>query len=324
MKLKHVFFALLATILMFGCEKPIELESVTVNPSSLVFEQLGVTDTLTATIAPLGAYASVLWESSDTTIVKVVGNDKTAEITTVGYGSATIKATAGNFTSESNIVVKEVDQAMFDLPVISIAELKALYTGTDVPLDGTKKIIGVVSTDIAGGNSTSLKNLVVTSEDNSSGIAIRFSDGNNEFEMGDKVEIKLEGRLTAYGQAAQIDMKKTGNTSKMGVKAITPKVTTIEALNSNYNDYEFCVVTVHGKITPEAGKTNYGSSGAHQSNVLTSNISEDNVVIFVAKFANFVDTPIPSETVSVTGILQRFNATKQLIVRNINDIKVVR
>lgn len=324
MKLKHVIFAFIATTLMVGCDKPIELISVTVNPSSIVFEELGETANLTATLAPLGAVANVVWESSDTEVITVSGDGQTAVVTAVGYGSAKIIASAGGFTSESNITVKETDRAMFDLPEISIADLKALYTGTDVVLDGTKKMIGVVTSDIVGGNSTSLKNLIVTNEDNSAGIAIRFSDANNDFAMGDQLEIKLEGKLTAYGQAAQIEIKKEGNTSKMGTKTITPIVTTVEALNSNYNALEFCVVTVQGKITPEAGKANtFGNSGSHQSNILTSNVSDENVVVFVARYANFIDDEIPSNTVAVTGVLQRFNATKQLIVRNINDIVAV-
>lgn len=110
----------------------------------------------------------------------------------------------------------------------------------------------------------------------------------------------------------------------MGTKTITPIVTTVEALNSNYDELEFCVVTVQGKITPEAGKANtFGNSGSHQSNILTSNVSDENVVVFVARYANFIDDEIPSNTVAVTGVLQRFNATKQLIVRNINDIVAV-
>lgn len=324
MKLKHGIFALLAGMLMIGCDKPIELISVTLNPSSITFEDLGATATLRATLAPLGAIADVVYESSDPDVVTVVGDGQTAVVTAVGYGNAKIIASAGGFTSESNIIVKKSDQAMFDLPEISIADLKALYTGTDVILDGTKKMIGVVTSDIVGGNSTSLKNLVVTTEDNTAGIAIRFSDGNNEYAMGDQLEIKLEGKLTVYGQAAQIEMKKEGNTSKMGTKTITPIVTTVEALHSNYDALEFCVVTVEGKLTPEAGKENtYGNSGAHQSNILTSNNSEENVVVFVSRYSNFIDEALPSKTVAATGILQRFNSTIQLIVRNIDDIVVV-
>lgn len=213
MKLKQLLIALAAIIWMVGCEKPIELISITVNPPYLVFEEIGETTTLRATLAPLGATANVSWTSSDAEVVSVEGNGQTAVITSRGYGEAKITATAGEFTSESIIIVKDANEPMFDLPEITIAELRDRYEGTPLALKGTHKIIGVVSSDIEGGNSTSLKNLVVTAEDNSTGMAIRFSDANNEYEMGDQLEIKLEGTLTEYGQAMQIAMNKEGNVS---------------------------------------------------------------------------------------------------------------
>jgi hypothetical protein len=44
-------------------------------------------------------------------------------------------------------------------------------------------------------------------------------------------------------------------------------------------------------------------------------------VLFVAKYSTFIAEAIPSNKVSVTGIMQVFNDTKQIVVRNLGDIQ---
>lgn len=107
----------------------------------------------------------------------------------------------------------------------------------------------------------------------------------------------------------------------MGVKTIEPIVTTVENLINNYDNLEFCVVKVKGIITPEEGQETFGNGSFHQSNTIIS--GEHSVVAFVSRFSDFIYEDIPTEEVYVTGILQRFNATVQLIIRNMDDITAV-
>lgn len=229
-----------------------------------------------------------------------------------------VKNTAAYWFVAENTGINPPEKGNFDVPVLSIADLVKMHTGSDVDLDGTKKIVGVVTTDLEGGNSTSKKNLVVTSEDNTSGIAIRFSDKDNTYALGDKIEVLLTGKLTVYAKALQLSVAII-NTAKIGNATITPREATVEELNTNFKSFEYCVVRTQGLIQAESGKTTFGNSATHQNNTLTN--SNSSVVLFVSKYASFINSDIPANTVSVTGVMQVYNDTKQLIVRNMNDVK---
>lgn len=482
MKLKHVFFALASLILLVGCEPKVDITGISIDPSSVVIEGVGNTQTVEATLAPSGAKATVTWKSSNTAVATVEGNGTSAVITAFGKGTATITATADIFSANCDVVVKEegtgggdggeveegegtkespynVAQAIsftdatpqkddvwvggyivggvkegndsniqgkpelyifgttgvrstavliantpdetdpekvlvvrlnnaegsatstvrpamnlvdncgnyktyikvqgdifryfavpgiqrlldfeggskgsegcggsgggetgtgFDLPEMSISDLQALYKGSDVNLDGTKKIVGVITSDLVGGNSTSLKNIIVTSLDNTSGIMVRLSGNNTSFDMGDKVEVKLDGKLTVYSGQYQVEAA-NASVAEVGTATITPRTATVAEIVANTATYNYCIVTTQGTFSNSDGKTVFGSSSAHQTNKL--NDGDKSLDIFVAKYSDFVTTTMPTNRVSVTGIVQIYGTdpvTSQLIIRNMNDVK---
>lgn len=216
----------------------------------------------------------------------------------------------------------EAPEIDFNVPVMEIADLRAMYSGSDVTVSESKKIVGVVTSDLEGGNSTSLKNLIVTSEDNTAGIAVRLTE-NNTYAMGDKIEITLNGlKLSDYGQVIQLNNVPVANVRKVGTATITPKAITIADIINNYAMYESCVVSVKGTITPASGTT-FGSSSQHASNTLSD--GSNSITLFVAKYAKFVNETVPSGEKTVTGIVGRFTDDSkdelQLTMRNMNDIK---
>ncbi|MGC3976768.1 MAG: DUF6359 domain-containing protein [Paludibacteraceae bacterium] len=451
MKLKNLFIAVAALLVMSACKTEDSVTGISVNPTNATLTKIGETTTLTASLAPSGAKANVTWSSSNSAVATITGNGLTATVTAVGKGTAKITAAVDIFTAETQITVnindtgegskdnpysvetavskssgdkdkidvagvwvkgfivghynsdtkavettdadgynlviatsasetdktkmvcvqlpagdirnalalkdnptllgKEVkvhgdittyntmpgikntdgywliesntginppEQGNFNVPVISISELAAKYTGTDVTLSGENKIIGVVTSDLVGGNSTSKKNIIITSENNLSGIAIRFSDKDNTYSMGDKIEVLLDGKLTVYGNALQLSVGLV-NTSKVGTATITPRTTTIEAVNANISTYEYCVVTLQGTLNGANGATTYGSSTAHQTNTLIN--GSNSIDVFVSKYSSFVSSVLPTGTVSVTGIVQKYETKNQLIIRNLNDVK---
>ena len=205
----------------------------------------------------------------------------------------------------------------FDVEEMSIADLRAMWSGSDVKITEDKKIVGIITSDLVGGNSTSLKNAVITSLDNTAGLSIRFT-ADHEYNMGDKVEILVKDlTLSDYDNLVQLNNVPMLKTQKVGTSNITPKETTIADVVDNYNQYESTVVTVQGTITSDNGK--WGSSSSHQSNVLAKDGSE--IVLFISRYSSFVDEAVPSGEVSVTGIVGINKDTKQLIVRNLDDVK---
>lgn len=210
----------------------------------------------------------------------------------------------------------------FEVPEMTIAELRTQWTGTLKTITDKKKIVGVVITDLVGGNSGSLKNLTIASTDNSAGIMVRLT-GNNTYSMGDKIEISVEGlELNHYGLAIQLNNVPNTKTQKIGTATITPKVTTIANVKTNYASLESTLVTVTGTITSPNGF--WGSATANQNNTLTS--GADALTLYVAKYSTFVTTAIPTGEKTVTGIVGQYTTVVtspvyQLIVRNLNDVK---
>ena len=210
----------------------------------------------------------------------------------------------------------------FDLPEITITDLVAMHKGSDITLDGTKKIVAIVTSDAAGNNTTSKKNVVVTALNNSSGIQIRFT-ADASFALGDKLEIKLQGSLTKYAEQLQLGLANV-NAIKVGTGNITPKTATIAEINANIANYHFCVVTTEGTLS--GASTVYGNSSAHTTNTLTDNGQK--LDVFVSKYATFATQTMPTSRVSITGIAQppystteAPSATPQIIIRNLNDVK---
>jgi len=209
----------------------------------------------------------------------------------------------------------------FAVPEMTIAELRAQWTGTSKTITDKKKIVGVVITDLVGGNSGSLKNLTIASTDNSAGIMVRLT-ANSTYNMGDKIEISVEGLdLNQYGLAIQLNNVPNVKTQKIGTSTITPKITTIANIKSNYASLESTLVTVNGVVTSPNGF--WGSASANQNNTLTS--GADNLTLYVTKYSTFVATAIPTGEKIVTGIVGQYSTATspvyQLIIRNLSDVK---
>lgn len=90
------------TTVEFGDDIPctgIELDK---SVSSL--NQIGGTDTITATVSPVDTTDSVIWSTSDADVATVVGGTVTA----IGCGTATITATCGSFSATCTVTVVHI------------------------------------------------------------------------------------------------------------------------------------------------------------------------------------------------------------------------
>jgi len=235
---------------------------------------------------------------------------------------AGVKNTSAYWFIEANIGIDPPAAGNFDVPEMTIAQLRNEWTGVMKTVADKKKIVGVVITDMVGGNSGSLRNLTIASTDNSAGIMVRL-DANSTYNLGDKIEIAVEGlELNQYGLAVQLNNVPTVKTRRIATGVvITPKVTTIANVIANYASLESTLVTVSGSVTSPNGF--WGSASANQNNTLTS--GTDALTLYVAKYSTFVTTAIPTGVKSVTGIVGQYSTATstvyQLIVRNLDDVK---
>lgn len=212
----------------------------------------------------------------------------------------------------------------FNVPEMTIADLRAQWTGTMKTITDKKKIVGVVITDLVGGNSGSLKNLTIASADNSAGIMIRL-DANSTYNLGDKIEITLEGlELNQYGMSIQLNNVPIVKTRRIAADVVmTPKVTTIADVRANYASYESRLVTVTGTLSSDGAGVWYTGTSAGQNNKISN--GTDELVVYVTKYATFKGESVPDGEKTVTGIVGQFSTSTsssyQLIIRNLGDIK---
>lgn len=84
----------------------VSVESVSLSPSTLAFSSI-TSQTITATVHPADASATVTWSSSNTSVATV---DENGVVTSVGNGSCTITASAGGKTATCSVTVSGIAQ----------------------------------------------------------------------------------------------------------------------------------------------------------------------------------------------------------------------
>ena len=189
----------------------------------------------------------------------------------------------------------------------TIGEIRAMYSGIGVKLDGYY-IEGTVISDKDNKNINS-QNFAV--QDASGGIIIRFSSAHS-FAMGDKVKVSFTGdSLTKYAGLMQVYIP-AANCTKIGTGTITPATVTIATINNNFSQYESTLVKVDN--------ASFSTSGTYSGSKSLSDGSA-NITHYTTSSATFAGSALPSGAKSFTGIVGVFNSTKQLSIRNLNDVQ---
>ena len=100
---------------------PIPATGITLSSNTLSFDTLNATQTLTATITPSDSTDTVTWASSDQTKATVANG----VVTSVGYGSCTITATAGSVSATCSVSIEQA----------SLSSISAVYTQSGTVYD---------------------------------------------------------------------------------------------------------------------------------------------------------------------------------------------
>jgi hypothetical protein len=182
--------------------------------------------------------------------------------------------------------------------------------GNLIYLPGDKKIVVTVtsnySTNMLSGAG---KNIYV--QDDHAGIQMRFSAAHS-FAIGTKLEINVSGlELSTFSGVLQINNVPLGNAIPIGAGTVVPRLATIADLTANYDLWEGQVVKIDNVMITGTGTF----SG---SNTLTD--ASGTITMFVTAIATFANDTYPTGAVSVTGILSEYNGTKEILVRDPNDV----
>ncbi len=206
--------------------------------------------------------------------------------------------------------------------LITIADVKALYTGATVSAPGSRKVTGVVISDRAAANLVA-PNLVLQQGNGLPGIIIRYKASSHSFNLGDSLDIDITGgTIEKFSGALQINnLDISGTTVVSSGKTITPRAVTNTQLNASIDAWESTLVRV-SNVTISGG-----TSGTWSGNTII-NDGTATVTHFTRNGTNgatFQTTPYPTGTVtSITGIAGKFTSgttsTNQITIRNLTDV----
>lgn len=239
-------------------------------------------------------------------------------------GTGELTAVVGDHTSGTQLLIRNLLDVNIsggggsggsggtNLNQISIQAVRDLHTGAATTAPDTTKIVGIVISDIAGGNWQS-RNMVIQ-EQNGAGIVVRF-DASHSFNMGDEVEVNISQlAIDEYNGLLQVNGVPNANaTSLSSGNSITPRVATVADIlaNANTNAWESTLVKVQNS-TLNGGAT-YGDFSV-MINDATGSMS------MFSGFANFATTALPTGSGDVTAVIGEHTSGIQLKIRNTSDV----
>jgi hypothetical protein len=198
--------------------------------------------------------------------------------------------------------------------IISIADLRALYTGAATFAPSGRRITGVVISDRSTNNLNN-QNIFLQQGDGLSGICVRFG-ASHSFNLGDSIDVNVTGQeISEFNGMLQLNNVPLSYASVVSTgKSITPRTATIAQIISNYRNWESTLVRIQN-ITSLTG-----GSGGRWSGSVNMTDATGSLIAFTSSGASFATSSYPGTVSSFTGYLTPFNSVRQISFRNLNDI----
>lgn len=211
----------------------------------------------------------------------------------------------------------------------TIAELKAMYSGT---LDSIKDDIiikGIVISSDEAGNI--YKSLYI--QDSTAGIIILLDRTNiyTFLRPGQLVYVKCKGLyLGAYGGVVQLGFNYAGSIGRIPYAMIdshifpdglpgpevSPAIKTIPGLTGN----DICTKIQINDVYFEKVGTEFASPLFSTTSLNLVDTNGNTIVLYNSKYANFASKLTPKGKGSIIAILSSYNGTNQLILNSYNDL----
>lgn len=198
--------------------------------------------------------------------------------------------------------------------VLSIAQLRSMYTGSNLTL-GAYKIRGVVISDATNSNMATGNMVIQNTGTNPSGIDLYFGSAANTaaFNIGDSIEVNITGgTLTSYNGMLEVSLSSgalPSGTLATGI-TVTPTTTTIAQLNSN-------IATIENTLIKIVSATASGATTYSGNQTLTD--ATGTVTLHTATGATFAGATLPTGCSNWVGIPSRYT-TNQFAIRNTSDV----
>lgn len=320
MKPYRLLALLAAFVLAVASCEPDEPEKITVSvsPTSLNFnadggsQQISVTSNGAWTVRIDGGWmtvSSVSGTGNGSFDVKVDANDGDAR-----QGTLTV-------TTADNSATVTVSQQT--LPLSTIAEVRALYKGSDHQITGKMLVRGTVVSNFRSASNGGLNNYTsqkaVVIQDATGGIQLYCAQDNDKFAFGDVVQVDLTGQtLSVYNSGPiQVNGIPLSAITKVGTETPVARQVTIEQFMGNAVESQYVALPDVQVSSSDLGKT-YGNSSAHTSISMEAKTGET-FVLFTSKYATFLGQKVPAGSGTIKGVTMKYGTTMQLCLTSLDD-----
>ena len=208
-----------------------------------------------------------------------------------------------------------------ELPVgeiISIGDLKDMFTGSVTVIDSNYSIVGNITTEETNG--AFYKEIYM--EDLSGAIKIQLKASGGLY-IGDSIRINISGvTMSEYGDLIQLDNIDVDlQVVKISTeKFIEPFEASINQLSINEDQSR--LVKLNDVEFTEMGMTYADAINLTTGSRILSDCNGNTISVRTSGYANFADDTLPSGKGSVIGIFTIYNSEKQFVVRDINEVKL--
>ena len=200
--------------------------------------------------------------------------------------------------------------------IISISDLKDMFTGSATFIDSNYSIFGNVTCEETNGNFYK----EVFMQDLSGAIKLKLKASGGLY-IGDSIRINIQGiTMSEYGELIQLE---NVDVDKQVVKIaterfITPYEATIAQLSLSEDQSR--LVKLNNVEFSEMGMTYADAVNLNTGSRLLSDCNGNTISVRTSGYANFADDTLPSGNGSIVGIFTIYNSEKQFVIRDINEV----
>ena len=203
--------------------------------------------------------------------------------------------------------------------VITLGQLRSMFTGTPVHFDQDQSVYAVVTADETSGNL--YKNVFI--QDSTGAINMRLLNTGGLYQ-GDSIRINIKGAvLSSYQGMLQLDSVDVDNNvikQATGVY-VAPKVVTIDQINGSLQGYLIQLDSVEF-LSGDLGSTYSDPIGQTNVNHTLEDCSGNTVIVRTSGYANFAGEMLPEGRGNFVAVVSQFSTTMQLFIRNLNDVNL--
>lgn len=202
--------------------------------------------------------------------------------------------------------------------VITIQELRAMYSGQALRLQENYSVFGVITTDERTGNFYRSHYI----QDHTGAINIRLDSGLN-LAAGDSVRLALNGTiLNAYNNMLQVDSVLYGKnliTQQRGL-TIEPKPVTIQQITAGGMQGQLIKLDNVQFTSGELGKTYANAMEQLTENRNLEDCDGNRIIVRTSGFSSFAGTRVAQGNGSLVAIVSVFGTTWQLLLRDLDEV----